>query len=492
MVKTLTPRSQPVNRSQHIYDTPKETMQRFKRAKTTRDLSQRIKCRTRGGKRRQRLRFSDSEEMQLYLIYKGRASQSTIFIVTLMETIPGCRPTLKTKKRKSTRHHRRYKLRLYQANGTLSYRRRLRILLRRTRSLIHDTNHAIRQLWKWMTSLRTWSSSRHRGRRNLHTHKLYWTRTWQHRLHKILQPALIQLHGIHYALRQLWIWVTSCLYPLWTRHTSTILTPIHHLSDHDETNLRQTEDNTDGGPLLPTTSPTSATEATSPHMTDYDETSLWQTNDITGGGPPTTATGPTDATVTTSHHMTHDDTSLRQTNDNMGDGPLPAATSPTGSTVTPLHPITDNDETNLRQTNDITGGGPLMTATSPTGATVSPSHHTTDHDETNLRQTNNSTGGGPPLATNRRKAAIPQCHPEETLWPYYVIHVNKWNEQHKVGENTRKVLTQSEFEAKPKAWQHREFARLGLQFDCPEQLLLQLPPLFALYLRPLQFLSYSC
>ena len=155
-----------------------------------------------------------------------------------MESISGCRPTLKTKKRKSTRHHRRYKLRPYKANGALSFRRRLRIMLRRTRSLLHDTNHAFRQLWKRMTSLRTWSSTRHRGRHKLRTRKTNWTRTWHHRLHMLLQRPLIHLHGIHYATRQLWIWMTSCIYPLWTRHTGTTMTPIHHLPDQDETKLR--------------------------------------------------------------------------------------------------------------------------------------------------------------------------------------------------------------------------------------------------------------
>ena len=225
-----------------------------------------------------------------------------------MENISGCRPTLQTKKRKSTRNHRRYKLRLYKANGALSYRRRLRILLRRTRSLLHDTNHALRQLWKRMTSLRPWSSTSHRGRHKLRTHKTNWIRTWQHRLHKILQLSLIQLHGIHHAPRQLWIRMTSYFYPLWTRHTSTTLTPIHHLPGHDEINQRKTDDNMDGGPPPTTTSPSGATVDPSHHMTDYDETTLRQTNDVTGGGPPTTATGPTDATVTTSHHMTHDET----------------------------------------------------------------------------------------------------------------------------------------------------------------------------------------
>ena len=74
---------------------------------------------------------------------------------------------------------------------------------------------------------------------------------------------------------------------------------------------------------------------------------------------------------------------------------------------------------------------------------------------------------------------VPSCHPDEALWEYYVIHAHQKQHLKESNEPPYKVLTQQEFETLPKSKQHREFARLGFQFTCPAELLLQLLPLGA-------------
>ena len=71
----------------------------------------------------------------------------------------------------------------------------------------------------------------------------------------------------------------------------------------------------------------------------------------------------------------------------------------------------------------------------------------------------------------------PECHPDEPLFQYYVMHVHLKSTTPPTQGATYKVLNQSEFESLSRSRQFTEFAKLGFQFDCPEALLLQLLPL---------------
>jgi hypothetical protein len=66
----------------------------------------------------------------------------------------------------------------------------------------------------------------------------------------------------------------------------------------------------------------------------------------------------------------------------------------------------------------------------------------------------------------------------DSLWPYYVLNLNKWCQDNddKTG-HTQKTPTRQEFEAKTTSQQYQEFAKIGLVFNTSEELLLQILPI---------------
>ena len=90
------------------------------------------------------------------------------------------------------------------------------------------------------------------------------------------------------------------------------------------------------------------------------------------------------------------------------------------------------------------------------------------HNSTLPTEREHVQGGGP--------IHLPRCDPEENLWPYYVMHVQKWQDIHPTTTATHNVLNRLEFDRLTDDELLRLFQTVGLDFDNRHDLIINVLP----------------